>query len=42
MSDTPKEILRDYIKDQNFTSTNEILASVKDMFRDILEEALES
>ncbi|MCB2298182.1 transposase [Clostridium tagluense] len=42
MSDISKEILKDYIKDQNFTSTNDILASAKDMFRNILQEALES
>ena len=41
MSNMSKELLRKYIKEQNFTSPNEILNSLKDMFRDVLQESLE-
>ena len=33
MSNMSKELLRKYIKEQNFTSPNEILNALKDMFR---------
>lgn len=36
MSNMSKELLREYIKEQNFTSPNEILNAPKDMFRDVL------
>ena len=42
MSNMSKELLRKYIKDQNFTSPNEILNALKDMFRDVLQESLEA
>lgn len=42
MSNIAKEILRDYIKEQNFTSANDILAAMKGMFKDVLQEALEA
>jgi len=42
MSNMSKELLREYIKDQNFTSANDILNGLKDMFRDVLQEALEA
>lgn len=42
MSNLSKEVLRDYIKEQKFTSPNEVLSAMKEMFRDILQEALES
>lgn len=42
MSKLAKEILRDYINEQNFKSTDEVLTAVKDMFRDILQETLEA
>ena len=35
MSNMSKELLRKYIKEQNFTSPNEILNALKDMFRDV-------
>lgn len=41
MSNLSKEVLRDYIKEQNFTSVDEVLAAMKDMFKDVLQEALE-
>ena len=42
MSNMSKELLREYIKEQNFTSPNEILNALKDMFRDVLQESLEA
>ena len=42
MSNMSKELLRKYIKDQNFTSPNEILNDLKDMFKDVLQESLEA
>jgi len=34
--------LREYIKDQHFTNANEVLAGLKEMFKDVLQEALEA
>ncbi len=42
MGNMSKELLREYIKEQNFTSANDILNGLKDMFRDVLQEALEA
>jgi hypothetical protein len=42
MGNVSKELLREYIKDQNFTNANDILSGLKDMFRDVLQEALEA
>lgn len=42
MSSISKEILRDYIKEQNFTSPDEVLAAMKEMFKDVLQETLEA
>jgi len=42
MSNISKEILRNYIKEQNFTNSNDVLASMKEMFREVLQEALEA
>ena len=42
MSDNFKEILRNYINEQKFSSPNEVLAAMKIMFKDVLQEALEA
>jgi putative transposase len=42
MSDNSKEILRNYINEQKFSSPNEVLAAMKSMFKDVLQEALEA
>jgi len=42
MSNISKEILRDYINEQKFTSPDEVLTAMKSMFRDILQETLEA
>jgi len=41
MSNLPKEVLRDYINEQNFANPTEVLSAMKEMFRDVLQEALE-
>lgn len=42
MENVSKELLREYIKDQHFTNANEVLLGLKEMFRDVLQEALEA
>jgi len=42
MSNITKEILRDYVKEQNFSSADEVLSAIKGMFKDVLQEALEA
>ncbi|WP_252251054.1 IS256 family transposase [Clostridium sp. ZBS13] len=37
-----KELLREYIKEQNFSNANEILVGLKEMFRAVLQESLEA
>lgn len=40
MSNMSKDFLRNYIKEQNFNDSNDILNSLKDLFKDVLQEAL--
>lgn len=42
MRNVSKELLREYIKEQNFSNANEILEGLKEMFRDVLQESLEA
>lgn len=42
MSNMSKELLSNYVKEQNFTNANEVLEAIKEMFRDILQEVLEA
>jgi putative transposase len=42
MSNISKEVLRDYVKGQNFRNPDEVLAAMKEMFKDVLQEALEA
>ena len=42
MGNVSKELLREYIKDQHFTNANEVLIGLKEMFKDVLQEALEA
>lgn len=42
MSDLSKELLRKYIGEQNFSNSNEVLLSMKELFKDVLQEALEA
>jgi len=38
----PEELLRDYVKQQNFTSTADVLVAMKEMFKDVVQEVLEA
>jgi transposase-like protein len=42
MSQLSKELLRNYVKEQKFTNVNEILESLKSLFKDVIQEALEA
>lgn len=42
MSKVAKEVLRQFVKEENFKSPEEVLAAMKDMFKDVLQEALEA
>ena len=33
----PQELLKQYVQSQNFTSTADIMAAMKDMFRDVIQ-----
>lgn len=37
----PKELIKEMVKQQKFTSTNQIMETIKEMFADILEEVLQ-
>ena len=41
MTKTPSEIMKEYVRSQNFTSTDEIMTAMKDMFKDVLQEVME-
>lgn len=36
----PKEVLRNFVKNENFTTTTQIMSSMKEMFSSALEEVL--
>lgn len=42
MSNIPKELLKDYVMEQKFTNPNDVLTAMKEMFREVLQEALEA
>ncbi|MDP4228219.1 MAG: IS256 family transposase [Bacteroidota bacterium] len=42
MSNISKEILRNYVREQNFKNPDEVLSAMKEMFKDILQESLEA
>ena len=39
---TPKELMKQYVDSQNFTSTTEIMQAMKDLFRDAIQLVMES
>lgn len=39
---TPKELMKQYVDSQNFTSTTEIMQAMKELFRDALQQVMES
>lgn len=42
MSKVAKEVLREYVRNQNFETSEQVLEAMKEMFKDILQEALEA
>ncbi len=41
MQAAPQELLKEYVKSQQFTSTSEIMQAMKEMFRDVIQTAME-
>jgi transposase-like protein len=41
-TDSKKELLRQFVMEQKFESATQVMESMKDMFRDVLQEALEA
>ncbi|MCX7748494.1 MAG: transposase [Clostridia bacterium] len=41
MSIMPKEVIRELIREKNFKNPDDILATLKEMFREVLQESLE-
>ena len=41
MEKVPSEMMREFVRSQNFTSTDEIMEAMKDMFKDVLQQVLE-
>ena len=42
MEKTPAELMKEFVNNQKFTSTSEIMEAMKDMFRDVLQQVMES
>ena len=41
MQSAPKDLLKEYVQSQQFTSTAEIMQAMKEMFRDVIEQVME-
>ena len=41
MQPTPQELLRQYVQSQHFTSTADIMAAMKELFRDVIQQVME-
>ena len=42
MEKMPKELLKEYVNSQNFTSTADIMEAMKEMFKDALQQVMNS
>ena len=42
MKRAPQELLKEYVKSQQFSSTAEIMTAMKEMFRDVVQTAMEA
>ena len=42
MQSVPQDLLKEYVQSQHFTSTTEILAAMKEMFRDVIQTVMEN
>ena len=41
MQSAPKDLLKEYVQSQQFSSTADIMQAMKEMFRDVLEQVME-
>ena len=41
MTNVPAEMMREFVRSQNFNSTDEVMTAMKDMFKGILQEVME-
>lgn len=41
MNMVPKELMKEYIKNENFTSTTDIMTAMKELFKDVLQQVME-
>ena len=41
MTKAPAEMMREFVKSQKFTSTEDIMAAMKEMFKDVLQQVME-
>lgn len=42
MSMVPKEVIRELIRERNFTNTTDVMECIKSMFKDVLQEVMEA
>ena len=40
MTKAPAEMMREFVRSQKFTSTEDIMTAMKDMFKDVLQEVM--
>lgn len=41
MSTIPRELIKEYIKNENFTTTTDTMSAMKDLFKDVLQQVME-
>ena len=41
MQPAPQDLMKQYVQSQHFTSTSEIMQAMKEMFRDVIQTAME-
>ena len=41
MQSAPRELLKQYVQSQHFTSTADIMEAMKEMFRDVIQQVME-
>ena len=42
MATTPAEMMKEYVNSQNFSSTTEVMTTMKEMFKNALQQVMES
>ena len=40
MQSAPKDLLKEYVRSQQFTSTADIMQAMNEMFRDVIEQVM--